>query len=156
EAVDRRAAREAVSRPSGRISAHPLDSGLCPYPDVALVMYSKNELLALLDARRAGFTLPQALYTSPATYHFDLEAIFQRSWLQVGLEAEIPNTGDYLTYSVGRTSIVVLRDSTGSINAFFNTCRHRGAQICGNPSGHLVRLACPYHQWSYDLSGRLI
>ena len=119
-------------------------------------MYSRNELRALLDARRAGFSLPQALYTSPAAYEFDLEAVFQRSWLQVGIEGEIPNPGDYLTYSVGKTSIVVLRDSHGSINAFFNTCRHRGAQICGHPSGHLVRLACPYHQWSYDLSGKLI
>jgi Rieske 2Fe-2S family protein len=118
-------------------------------------MYSKDEMRALIEARREGFSLPQALYLSPAAYEFDLEAIFSRSWLQAGLESEIPNTGDYLTYPVGRSSVIVIRDSRGGINAFFNTCRHRGAQICGDRQGHVVRLVCPYHQWSYDLQGRL-
>ena len=86
----------------------------------------------MLGARRAGFALPQALYVSPAAYEFDLEAIFHRSWLQAGIEGEIPNPGDYLTHTVGNNSIVVLRDSRGGINAFFNTCRHRGARICGD------------------------
>jgi glycine betaine catabolism A len=119
-------------------------------------MYSKNEIRALFDARRDGFALPQSLYVSPDAHEFDLEAIFQRSWLQAGIEGEIPNPGDYLTFSVGRNSIVVLRDQRGGINAFFNTCRHRGAQICGEKNGHVVRLVCPYHQWSYDLSGKLV
>jgi len=118
-------------------------------------MYSKDEMQALLDARQEGFSLPQALYTSPSAFEFDLEAIFGRSWLQVGLESQIPRPGDYFTYAVGRTSIVVLRDQRGGVNAFFNTCRHRGAQICTEPAGHAVRLVCPYHQWSYDLTGRL-
>src|ERR1700736_1061596 len=119
-------------------------------------MYSKDEIRALIEARREGFALPQSLYVSPAAYEFDLEAIFQQGWLQVGIEGEIPNPGDYLTYSVGKSSIVVLRDQRGGINAFFNTCRHRGAQICSEAAGHVVRLVCPYHHWSYDLSGRLV
>ena len=118
-------------------------------------MYSHDQMRALLAARREGFSLPQALYTSQAAYEFDLEAVFGRSWLQAGLEAQIPRTGDYFTYQVGANSIVVLRDQRGGINAFFNTCRHRGAQICADGDGHVVRLVCPYHQWSYDLSGRL-
>src|ERR1700761_7768811 len=117
-------------------------------------MYDKAEIRALLAQRRDGFTLPQGLYTSPAAHEFDLQAIFQRSWLQVGIEGQIPNTGDYFTYSIGTTSIVVLRDQNGAINAFFNTCRHRGAPICGDAPGHAVRLVCSYHQWSYDLSGK--
>src|SRR5438552_17188735 len=103
-------------------------------------MYSKDEIRALIDARHEGFTLPQVLYVSPAAYEFDLEVIFQQSWLQVGIAGEIPKPGDYLTYSVGKNSIVVLRDQRGAINAFFNTCRHRGAQICSDGPGHVVRL----------------
>ena len=119
-------------------------------------MYSQDQMRALLAARRDGFSLPQALYTSPEAYEFDLEAIFGRSWLQAGLETQIPRPGDYFTYQVGRNSIVVLRDQRGDINAFFNTCRHRGAQICADGVGHAVRLVCPYHQWAYDLGGRLV
>jgi Rieske 2Fe-2S family protein len=51
---------------------------------------------------------------------------------------------------------VLLRDRDGSIRAFLNTCRHRGARICSGESGHARRLMCPYHQWTYGLDGRLI
>jgi Rieske 2Fe-2S family protein len=119
-------------------------------------MYSKATMRALFAGRRDGFSLPQALYTSPEAYEFDLEAIFQRCWLQAGLESQIPNPGDYITYAVGPNSVVIVRDPQGRINAFHNTCRHRGARICGEQPGHAARLVCPYHQWSYDLTGKLL
>jgi glycine betaine catabolism A len=119
-------------------------------------MYSKEKIRALFAQRRPGFGLPQALYVAPEVHDFDVEAIFQRTWLQAGLEAEIPNPGDYLTYAVGKDSILLLRDPAGKVVAFFNTCRHRGARICGEKPGHAVRLVCPYHQWSYDLNGQLL
>jgi glycine betaine catabolism A len=119
-------------------------------------MYSKEEMRGLFARRREGSALPQALYVSPAAYEFDLQAVFERTWLQAGLEGEIPNPGDYLTYTAGKSSIVVLRNHDGAVAAFFNTCRHRGAPICGDKPGHVVRLVCPYHQWSYDLGGKLV
>ena len=109
----------------------------------------------LFSDRRPGYSLPQGLYLDPGMHDFDLQAIFYRHWLQAGLEAEIPKPGDYITLSVGRSSVIVLRNTEGAIGAFFNTCRHRGAQICREARGHMRRLICPYHQWSYDLSGRL-
>ena len=109
----------------------------------------------LFANRRRGYSLPQGLYLEPGMLEFDLQAIFYRHWLQVGLEAEIPEPGDYLTLSVGGSSVIVLRNSEDTIGAFFNTCRHRGAQICREARGRMRRLICPYHQWSYDLSGRL-
>lgn len=109
----------------------------------------------LFADRKQGYSLPQALYLDPEMHEFDLQAIFYRNWLQVGLEAELPRPGDYLTLNVGRSSVIVLRNAEGAIGAFFNTCRHRGAQICRESRGHMGRLVCPYHQWSYDLSGRL-
>jgi len=109
-----------------------------------------------LSQRRLGHSLPQPLYTDADAFDFDLQAIFYRSWLQAGLEAEIPRPGDYLTLTVGRSPILVLRNQDGAVNAFFNTCRHRGAQICPEPHGHARRLICPYHQWTYDLRGRLL
>ena len=109
----------------------------------------------LFSDRRPGYSLPQGLYLDPGMHEFDLQAIFYRHWLQAGLEAEIPKPGDYITLSVGRSSVIVLRNTEGAVGAFFNTCRHRGAQICREARGHMRRLICPYHQWSYDLSGRL-
>ena len=50
----------------------------------------------------------------------------------------------------------MLRDDRGDVRAFFNTCRHRGSKICLEEHGQFRKyLVCPYHQWTYDLSGKL-
>ncbi|HEY7888478.1 MAG TPA: aromatic ring-hydroxylating dioxygenase subunit alpha [Steroidobacteraceae bacterium] len=110
----------------------------------------------LLAQRRRGFSLPQGLYLDPEVHEFDRRAIFERHWLQAGLLAQIPRSGDYLTFEIGGTSVIVLRNEDGGIGAFFNTCRHRGARICREKTGRMGRrLVCPYHHWSYDLQGHL-
>lgn len=109
----------------------------------------------LLNDRRPGHSLPQPFYTDPDIFALDMEAVFHTSWLMIGFTVELPKTGNYLALTIGRTPIVVLRDRSGGIRGYFNSCRHRGAQICPDGSGRKPMLVCPYHQWSYDLDGRL-
>ena len=108
-----------------------------------------------LQGRKKNHSLPQPFYNDPAFYGADLDGIFHRRWLLAGFECEIAQPGDYLTFDVGRSSIVVLRDGVGRVRAFFNTCRHRGSKICLTERGNARKLTCPYHQWTYDLDGRL-
>jgi phenylpropionate dioxygenase-like ring-hydroxylating dioxygenase large terminal subunit len=49
-----------------------------------------------------------------------------------------------------------VRSDESTINAFYNVCRHRGSLICTKPQGHLARLTCGYHAWSYGLDGALL
>src|SRR3984885_4273401 len=119
-------------------------------------MTMAERMQTLLAERVPGHSLPQALYSDPAVFDFDVQAIFNRHWLQVALEVEIPRPGDYLTLSVGPSPIVILRNEEGEVRAFFNSCRHRGAQVCTEERGHAHRLVCPYHQWTYDLRGQLL
>jgi Rieske 2Fe-2S family protein len=119
-------------------------------------MSTVEKMRALLAQRRHGLSLPQGLYVGPEAHEFDRHAIFERHWLQAGLLSQIPRAGDYLTFEVAGSSVIVLRGDDGGIGAFFNTCRHRGARLCRDKAGHLGRrLVCPYHQWAYDLQGRL-
>jgi glycine betaine catabolism A len=110
----------------------------------------------LLDERQAGHTLPQPFYKDPEIFEFDLAAIFARSWIVVGFEIELPLPGSYLSLTIGDSPIIVLRDRDGAVRGFHNSCRHRGAQICAAGRGRSARLVCPYHQWTYDLSGKLL
>ena len=55
----------------------------------------------------------------------------------------------------GEWPVVLTRHRTGDIKAFHNTCRHRGSRICKPGKGAAARLVCPYHRWTYDLSGEL-
>jgi Rieske 2Fe-2S family protein len=66
------------------------------------------------------------------------------------------NAGDYLTVQIGEYPIVVVRGRDASLRAFHNSCRHRGSRICSAVHGSAPRLVCPYHQWTYQLDGRLI
>ena len=113
-------------------------------------------MLELLANRRKLFSLPRAFYTEREIFELDLEAIFYKRWIFAGVECEIPHPGDYFTLAIGPTPIVVLRDQTGMVQAFFNTCRHRGSKICLAEKGAVKHLVCPYHQWTYDLTGRLV
>ncbi|MEP6657477.1 MAG: aromatic ring-hydroxylating dioxygenase subunit alpha, partial [Betaproteobacteria bacterium] len=120
------------------------------------MMHDFSRVRSLLEARRPGHTLPQAFYTDPDVFEFDLAAIYGRSWIMAGFEVELPKAGSWLSISIGRSPVLIVRDRSGILHAFHNTCRHRGAQICATGIGHSTRLVCPYHAWTYDLDGKLL
>jgi glycine betaine catabolism A len=119
-------------------------------------MHDRSRVLELLDRSNAEYTLPQAFYTDPDLYDFDVSAVFSRSWLMIGFEAELPEPGSYMAVTIGRNPVVVVRGRDSVIRGFHNTCRHRGSQICADGHGRNVKLVCPYHKWTYELDGRLI
>jgi Rieske 2Fe-2S family protein len=109
----------------------------------------------LVASRRAGYSLPGDFYSSEVIYRAELERIWRRGWLFVAHTCEIPEPGDYITFSVADDSLIVIRDDGGEIHALWNVCRHRGTQICSEPQGKVGRLVCPYHQWAYARDGTL-
>ena len=113
------------------------------------------KLRSLLDERQPRCSLPQGLYVDPDVFEFDLAAIYGRNWLLVGFEVELPEPGSHLALTVGRSPVVIVRGQDGVLRGFYNSCRHRGAQICDTGRGHSSWLICPYHQWTYALDGHL-
>ena len=119
-------------------------------------MSARNEMLRLLQSRRENFSLPQPFYTDADFFQLDMELIWRREWLFIGHDCELDQPGAFFTAQIGDFPVVVVRDLKGVIRAFHNTCRHRGSRVCTADRGAAVRLVCPYHQWSYDLEGRLL
>ncbi len=119
-------------------------------------MLDLSMIAAVFAQRKPGHTLPQALYNSPDVYEFDLEAIYGQSWILAGFTCEIPRPRGVLALTVGRSPVLITRDRDGTLRAFHNSCRHRGAQVCGDGAGARSRLTCPYHQWVYGLDGKLV
>jgi len=112
--------------------------------------------MALLD--RTTDSLPAVWYYDPAQYARELEAIWYRDWVCVGRVEDLPEAGDYFLVELGAERIIVTRDREGRPRAFHNTCRHRGSTLCTAPRGRFAggRIVCPYHAWSYALSGELV
>ncbi|WEX78218.1 aromatic ring-hydroxylating dioxygenase subunit alpha [Sinorhizobium numidicum] len=116
----------------------------------------QNDMLRKLKSRRNGYSLDRAFYIDPDYYRQDLEHIWYKDWLFIGHDCEIPRAGNYFTVQVGDYPIVVVRDRQGTIRALHNSCRHRGSRVCAQQKGSSAKLVCPYHQWTYELDGRLL
>ncbi|HEY0239331.1 MAG TPA: aromatic ring-hydroxylating dioxygenase subunit alpha, partial [Friedmanniella sp.] len=102
-------------------------------------------------------TLPGRAYSSPAVFEAEQEKLFEAMWVCTVRASELARPGDFRTVQVGRESIIVSRNRKRELRAFFNICRHRGAELCATTSGTGKRaFQCSYHAWTYDLDGKLI
>lgn len=98
--------------------------------------------------------IPKDQYLSRDFARLEDERLWPRAWQIACREEEIPNVGDYVEYTIGNESIVVLRDPAGAIRAYYNACLHRGAPLktgCGNAK----ELRCRYHAWRWNLDGTI-
>ena len=101
--------------------------------------------------------IPFDWYTDEALYAREQANIFRgAAWSFAALSAEIPNVGDYKTSTIGDAPIVLVRAKDGTCTAVENRCAHRGVQFCYRTHGNAKTFQCPYHQWTYDLKGKLI
>lgn len=119
-------------------------------------MAHQSDMLSHLMRRAPGHSLPRALYSDPDMFQVDMETIWYRDWLLVGAGSEIPKAGNTMTVQIGDHSVIVARGGDGRVRAFHNVCRHRGSRLCKPGKASNPKLVCPYHQWTYELDGRLL
>lgn len=108
-------------------------------------------------AGRDTTRVPFKVYDDPEIYQAELQNIFYGpTWNYVGLECEIPNTGDFRRNFIGEREILMIRKEDGGISVVENRCAHRGAQLCQALDGNAgTAIMCPYHQWTFSLNGDL-
>ncbi len=102
--------------------------------------------------------LPAPYYFDPERYRRELSQIWYRNWIYVCRTTDLVNPKDFQRFDVGDQKILLVRDDQGTLRGFHNTCRHRGAALCREPSGRLTSssIVCPYHAWVYNLKGDLL
>jgi Rieske 2Fe-2S family protein len=102
-------------------------------------------------------TLPGRYYTDRQVFDDEMERFFFSRWVCAGREERVARAGDYILCNVGAESLIVTREEAGSLRAFYNVCRHRGARVCTAAEGRFAgHIRCPYHGWTYGLDGSLI
>lgn len=100
--------------------------------------------------------LPKEAYTSQDWFEQEQQLIFGNSWQFAGFIEDLKDAGDYLTVQCGAQNIVVVKSEDGQLRAFHNLCRHRGTQLLRATGKKRKVLTCPYHDWTYNLTGQLI
>jgi phenylpropionate dioxygenase-like ring-hydroxylating dioxygenase large terminal subunit len=100
--------------------------------------------------------VPKERYTTRAFLDLELERLWGRVWQIACREEELAGVGDFVEYTIGSESVLVVRSGPDAIDAFHNACLHRGTRLADGsgtfPNG---RIRCRYHGWCYTLDGRL-
>jgi p-cumate 2,3-dioxygenase subunit alpha len=107
------------------------------------------------DRERMSFTLDREVFVSPDVLERERRAVFDKCWVYVGHGSEVAAPGDFRTRDVADRPILFCRDREGTVRAFLNSCRHRGALTCTKREGNARLFQCMYHGWVYDTQGRL-
>ncbi|HTF31594.1 MAG TPA: aromatic ring-hydroxylating dioxygenase subunit alpha, partial [Flavitalea sp.] len=114
-----------------------------------------DKVTSILSKYKKGWSLDRDFYFNPDLFNCEMQSIWKRKWLFAGFACEIPDAGDYFTYTVGNLNAIIIRDDDSTIHAHHNTCRHRGSVICIEERGNEEKLKCPYHNWVYEKNGKL-
>lgn len=99
------------------------------------------------------------VYFSPEVAALEEARLWPKVWQHAGRLEEIPEVGDYITYEIGRDSVIVLRAAPDRLRAFHNVCPHRGRRLVDTaPGAHSAcgakqRFVCGFHGWTFDLEG---
>jgi phenylpropionate dioxygenase-like ring-hydroxylating dioxygenase large terminal subunit len=100
--------------------------------------------------------IPKERYVSAEFARLERERLWPRVWLLAGVERDLPAPGDYLTYEIADESILVVRQTDGTLRAHHNVCMHRGNRLREPGRGHARLFVCQYHGWRYGLDGALV
>jgi phenylpropionate dioxygenase-like ring-hydroxylating dioxygenase large terminal subunit len=115
----------------------------------------ENAFLLLQEKMEQGL-FPQWVLTDPDIYGLELEKIFGKTWQFLGHETELKEAGSYVTRWMVNDPVLLVKNKEGQINAYLNSCTHRGTQLCTADRGNKKTFTCPYHGWSYNLEGELV
>ncbi|MGB0631579.1 MAG: aromatic ring-hydroxylating oxygenase subunit alpha, partial [Alphaproteobacteria bacterium] len=99
------------------------------------------------------FRVHRAAFTDPEVFEREMAEIFDRCWLYIGHESQIPKHGDYLAAKLGRHPVFAMRGSDGKIRCFYDACSHRGSKLTGRTSGNAKTITCRYHGWCFNADG---
>ena len=123
--------------------------------EATAVMRGPKSTMVRSDDAKGIFQVSRRAFVDAAVMEREYEAVFDRCWLYLGHESELPKPGDFVTRTVARRNILFTRDAKGQLHALFNTCPHRGATVCREARGNAKVFQCFYHGWVFGCDGSL-
>jgi p-cumate 2,3-dioxygenase subunit alpha len=111
----------------------------------------------VIDNTDAGlFRVNRRVFADPEILELERRRVFEQCWIYAGHESEIPQPGEFRSRIVAGRPVILVRGSDGQVRVILNTCTHRGALVCLQPTGNAKSFQCPYHAWTFSNQGELI
>lgn len=99
-------------------------------------------------------SLAAKYYTDPEVFKLETNGLLARTWQFAGHASQLRETGDYFTFEMAGESLFCIKGRDGEIRTFYNVCQHRAHQLVSG-QGQTRVVVCPYHAWTYELTGEL-
>ncbi|RKR06568.1 Rieske 2Fe-2S family protein [Kushneria sinocarnis] len=125
-------------------------------PEDDVRQQTRHAVREMLGRRDPQLSLEQPFYNDQRVFELEMETLFRSEWLFAAMGCEMPKKGNFVTLDIGDNPIVIVRSGDGALHGFHNVCRHRSSRLCLHEKGKVAKLVCPYHQWTYELDGRLL
>ncbi len=100
-------------------------------------------------------SLEARYYTDPAVFRAEQDGLFARTWHFAGHVSQLGKPGDYFAFDIAGQGLFCVRGQDGVVRAFYNVCQHRAHELVKG-AGNARRIVCPYHAWTYELSGEMV
>ncbi len=102
----------------------------------------------------SSLSLHADAYTQQRWFEADQQRSIGCTWQWLCHTERLRDPGNYVTDTIATMPIVAIRAADGVLRCFYNVCKHRAHHLVEG-SGTVNNLVCPYHAWSYDLTGQL-
>ncbi|MCT4663759.1 MAG: aromatic ring-hydroxylating dioxygenase subunit alpha [Flavobacteriales bacterium] len=109
-----------------------------------------------MNSKKMMHALPVEAYTSQKWFDLEQKYLFSTTWQFAGFVEDIAQPGDYISVQAGLHNIFIVKGRDQRLRAFHNMCRHRGTQLLRAVGKAQKAITCPYHDWTFDLEGKLI
>ena len=111
----------------------------------------------IIDDQDTGlFRVNRRAFTDPECLADERRRVFDKCWIYVGHESEVPHAGDYRSRNVAGRPMILVRGDDSVVRVLLNTCTHRGSLVCRQKSGNAKTFQCPYHAWTFNSRGQLV
>src|SRR5713101_1572571 len=111
----------------------------------------------IVDDQDAGlFRVNRKAFTDPECLEQERRRVFDKCWIYIGHESEVPHAGDYRSRTVAGRPVILVRGDDSVVRVLLNTCTHRGSLVCQHQSGNARTFQCPYHAWTFNSRGQLV
>jgi len=119
-------------------------------------MKQSDEAFIMEDQEAGLFRVNRRAFTDSQCLEQERRRIFDKCWIYVGHESEVPHAGDYRSRNVAGRPLILVRGDDSIVRVLLNTCTHRGAMVCRQKSGNAKTFQCPYHAWTFNSRGQLV
>ena len=99
-------------------------------------------------------SLEARYYTDPKVYEMEMDGLFARTWQFAGHASQLEKAGNYFAFEMAGESLFCIKGRDDVIRTFYNVCQHRAHQLVSGTGSTRV-VVCPYHAWTYELTGGL-